>query len=312
MGIGRNSPTLFGIGHVALFRDPDQARTAKAGRRPKALTLEERCLKPLENELEMGKSVKAVVARLRKMKGMEARFDRAFESRGGASARRLGKALAAFVRTLEAPAAPYRRFIDGDQKALSPEALEGLELFKSVGCANCHSGPALSDGLMHVVDPPHGFRIKGRLRSAAKRRTELMRREYESRDPAQLARISIAELAKEADEAASKLPGGGGYDASQLEVQTTTLWDVARTGPYFRDGTVKTLREAVTLHVRELLLVREEAWEVKKTLRDLDRAGKRAPRKMRPGKGRATGIRRLREAEVQSMLEFLKALSPRG
>jgi len=75
---------------------------------------------------------------------------------------------------------------------------------------------------------------------------------------------------------------------------------------------VKTLREAVTLHVRELLLVREEAWEVKKTLRDLDRAGKRAPRKMRPGKGRATGIRRLREAEVQSMLEFLKALSPRG
>lgn len=310
IGIGRNSPTLFGIGHVALFRDPDQARTARPGKRPLTLSLEDRCLKPLENELEMGASIKATVKRLRKIEGMNARFDEVFGGRRGVDRDRLGKALAAFVRTLELPRAPYRRFLDGDQNALDSSQRKGLALFESLGCVNCHGGPGMSDGLMHVVDPPHGFRMRGRQREAAKRRTELMRRDYEKRDPAQLAKLTVRQLAEEAEKMAARLPGGGGYDASQLEVQTATLWDVARTAPYFRDGTIKTLEEAITLHVRELLLVREEQKEVRKTLKQLGRQGKRAPKKMRPSGDPAAHVRKLSPEEVQALCAFLEALSP--
>lgn len=56
IGIGRNSPTLYGLGAITKFRDPRQAQDAKPGRTPRVLTLEERCLAPLENELEMDRA----------------------------------------------------------------------------------------------------------------------------------------------------------------------------------------------------------------------------------------------------------------
>lgn len=312
IGIGRNSPTLFGTGHIDQFRDPDQARVAKPGKRPKVLSLEERCLKPLENELEMGHSVKTAVKALRAMPRMRERFDKAFGGRGGVTRDRLGKALAAFVRTIQPPRAPYRQFLDGDQNALTADERRGLLVFKRAGCDRCHSGPALSDGLMHVVDPPHGFRIRSRQRAAAERRTELLRRDYAKRDPEQLAKLTVMQLAKEAEESAARLPGGGGYDASQLEVQTATLWDVAKTRPYFRDGSIKTLREAVTLHLREMRIVAEQAKEVRKTLKDLEKGGKRAPRSMQPKSSKPVAPPELTAVELDAILAFLRALSTRA
>ena len=50
----------------------------------------------------------------------------------------VAKALAAFMRTLVTPDSPFDRYLQGDQASLSEEAVRGYELFNGKGCAACH------------------------------------------------------------------------------------------------------------------------------------------------------------------------------
>lgn len=56
-------------------------------------------------------------------------------------------ALASFERTLTTPNDPLDRYLRGDEAALSPEALGGMETFQASGCIACHNGPVLSLGI---------------------------------------------------------------------------------------------------------------------------------------------------------------------
>jgi cytochrome c peroxidase len=312
---GRNTPTLFAIGLIARFRDPNQSLTAKPGRAPKTLTLEERCLEPLNNELEMGPGTDEIVAMLRKQPEFGKQFDEAFGDQGGVTKSRLAKALAAFVRTLDAKA-PYAEHLAGNTSALSEPEKRGLEVFNQFGCATCHSGPALSDGMMHVVDPPWGQRMRDRQRTASERRIDLLKKHYaKNKTVSDVEQMSVEAMAKEARLRANSLPGGGGYDPDQIEVQTATLWDVKRTAPYFRDGSVKTLDEAVRVHLNEMKTVRENEARLKKELSALDKVGKRSPIPLRADPkivdAPPAGGRDLSTQELKDLLEFLNSLSPR-
>ena len=66
----------------------------------------------------------------------------------------LGRALAAFERTLVTTNAPFDRYMRGDTTALSPEQVRGMERFQSTGCVNCHDGPMFSDFTTHVLGVP--------------------------------------------------------------------------------------------------------------------------------------------------------------
>jgi cytochrome c peroxidase len=269
----------------------------------------------------MGGGADAIVASLRKEPDMSKRFDEAFGESGGVTKTRLGKALAAFVRTLDGPqsaykSAPYARHLAGEASALSAEQLRGLEVFRKRGCAECHSGAGLSDGLMHVVDPPDGQRMRDRQRTASARHIELLRREYaKKKTVAEVEAMSAEAMAKEAKLRANTLPGGGGYDAEQIEVQTTTLWDVKRTAPYFRDGSIKSLEDAVRTHIREMRVVAEDEAKLKKDLAALDKVGKRSPTALRANPKNAAiaaaGRADLPPEELQDLLAFLDSLSPR-
>lgn len=59
----------------------------------------------------------------------------------------VGKAIASFVRTLTTPNAPFDRYVRGDLTALSERQLAGLKLFELNGCLGCHSGPLLGGTL---------------------------------------------------------------------------------------------------------------------------------------------------------------------
>jgi cytochrome c peroxidase len=98
---GRNTPTLLGIGAIPKFRDPNQAQTAKPGKAPRVLNLEDRCLEPLANELEMGPGIDEAVAALRKEPEIVKSFGETFGDDAGVSKARVGKALAAFVRRID-------------------------------------------------------------------------------------------------------------------------------------------------------------------------------------------------------------------
>lgn len=61
----------------------------------------------------------------------------------------VGAALAAFVGGIDEETR-FDRFVSGDHGALTDEEIHGLHLFRTkAGCANCHFGPALTDGGFH-------------------------------------------------------------------------------------------------------------------------------------------------------------------
>jgi cytochrome c peroxidase len=63
---------------------------------------------------------------------------------------RAAQAIATFERTITSRSNPFDTFLRGDTNALSDAAVRGLHLFRTEArCANCHHGPALTDGRFH-------------------------------------------------------------------------------------------------------------------------------------------------------------------
>ena len=116
------------------------------------------------------------------------------------------QALAAFLRTLRSGNAPWDKFEAGDQAAVSKDAQKGFELFKNNGCTLCHVPPLYTDEMYHNVGV-----------GSDKPEAE--------RDHGQ--------------KVASK------DDKDEGKFKTPSLRDITDTGPFFHDGSVATLAEAV-------------------------------------------------------------------
>ena len=111
----------------------------------RANSLEDQAKGPLTNPIEMGnKNHKQVVERLKKIPGYVKLFKKVFGGKKSLNIDNVAKAIASYERTLVTPNSPYDRFMKGDKKALGVNAQKGMELFGSIGCASCHSGPNFS------------------------------------------------------------------------------------------------------------------------------------------------------------------------
>lgn len=124
----RNTPTVMNSsGRTSMFWD---------GR---AETLEDQAIFPIENPLEMDLPVGEALRRLNGDPHYAAAFQAAYG--GPATARSLGRALAAYQKTLDTTDTPYDRYAHGDDTAISDSAKRGRLLFiGKAKCAECHSG----------------------------------------------------------------------------------------------------------------------------------------------------------------------------
>lgn len=169
----------------------------------RAATLEDQALGPIQNPIEMAMTLDAVVAKLNKIDGYKSQFQKVFGTDVNSAG--IGKAIAAYERTVLSGNAPYDKFKAGEPHALSKKAADGMKLFfGKARCSACHTGPSFSDNGYH--------------------------------------NIGIGMTAKEPDvgrEAISKLAGDRGA------FKTPTLREIAKTGPYMHDGSLKTLEEVV-------------------------------------------------------------------
>ena len=68
----------------------------------------------------------------------------------------VGKAIAAYERTLRVKPNRLDRYIGGDMTALTRTEKNGLLVYFVVGCAQCHYGPRLTDDAFHVTRFPTG------------------------------------------------------------------------------------------------------------------------------------------------------------
>lgn len=232
---GRSAPTVWNAAfHSVQFWD---------GR---AASLEEQAKGPLINPVEMGmENHDAVVARLKMIPGYLVEFEKVF-GKTSLNIENVAKAIATYERTLLTTDSPFDRSMQGDPKALSLGAKRGMELVQKVGCLACHSGPNFSGP---TLPQGQGFYQKFPLIPGS---------EYEAK----------YELKKDL----------GRFEVTKQD-QDKNLWrvptwrNVALTAPYFHNGSVKTLDEAVRVMAKTQL-------------------GKK-----------------LEEAEIQDIVEFLNSLT---
>lgn len=134
----RNAQSLFTVGYKSQFFWDGRSSS-----------LEDQALEPLTDSREMANH--DVTGLLERLNAAD-RYREAFAAITGHAAVGLDDvtaALAAFQRTLERPTR-FDRFLQGDAKAFTDTQIWGLHLFRTkAGCANCHSGPTLSDGAFH-------------------------------------------------------------------------------------------------------------------------------------------------------------------
>lgn len=146
MAWAENEPTSTGIDKQVGGRNaPTVINAAYATRQfwdGRAATLEEQATGPVENPIEMGHSMTAVVEHFSKIPGYQERFRKVFGT--GVTKEGFAKAVAAFERTVLSGDSPYDRFQAGDQQALNDAQKRGLKLFTEAGCDDCHKPPVFS------------------------------------------------------------------------------------------------------------------------------------------------------------------------
>jgi cytochrome c peroxidase len=152
----------------------------------------------------------AWIAQIESIGGYRTMFRHAFPGQASPiTPLNLSMAIGAYERTLVTPA-PFDAYLDGDASALAPQARKGLETFIKSGCVTCHSGAGVG-GAMYQKFGLH--------------------MEYWK-----------ATGSKEIDK--------GRFDVTKNEAdlhvfKVPSLRNVAMTAPYFHDGSVATLSDAV-------------------------------------------------------------------
>lgn len=213
---GRNAPTVWNAAFMtAQFWD---------GR---AATLEDQAKGPILNAIEMTMpDEQAVIDRLSSIPGYKEQFAKVFGGPNPLTYDNLAKAIAAYERTLITPNSPFDRYIKGDKQALSAAAQRGMKEVEAVGCTGCHNGvnfagPALPMG--------QGFYQKFPT--------------FTDNDYVKKYKL---------DEDAGRFTVTKN-DADQHMFRVPTWRNVALTAPYFHNGTVKTLDEAVRVMAKTQL-----------------------------------------------------------
>lgn len=202
----RSSPTVWNSAfHTTQFWD---------GR---VKSLEEQAVGPITNPVEMGMpDFPTVVERLQKIPGYVTMFDKVF-GKNSITKDNIGKAIASFERTLVTPDSPFDKYMHGNKSALSASEKRGMKLVQDVGCTVCHSGANFSGENKMGEGNFQKFPV------------------YADNDYVKKYKLMddtgrFAETKKEDDKHIWRVP---------------TWRNIALTAPYFHNGAVKTLDEAV-------------------------------------------------------------------
>ena len=173
----------------------------------RASDLQEQAAGPIANPGEMAQPHDAALEILASIPGYVSSFSAVFGD-PSITLDRVTDVIAEFERTLVTPNSRFDQWLGGDSAALTSDELEGYQLFKTNGCVACHNGPAVGAAL---------FQKMGLVKN------------YATDNPAQ-GRYAIT--GKESDRMVFKVP---------------TLRNIELTYPYFHDGSVSTLEEAVQI-----------------------------------------------------------------
>ena len=173
----------------------------------RAKGLKEQAGGPIANPGEMAFTHKLAVDVLRSIPQYRGRFKQVFGA-DEISIDMVTDAIAAFEETLVTPDSRFDMWLKGDKNAISQNELEGYKLFKESGCASCHHGTAVGGTSFQKMGVLTPYKTANKVEG---------RKEV---------------TGKETDRFVFKVP---------------TLRNIELTYPYFHDGEVESLEEAVDI-----------------------------------------------------------------
>lgn len=173
-------------------------------------TLEEQVSGPILNPVEMNSSWPLVLEKLQRDSDYRQLFSNIYPE--GITQNSVENAIATFERSLITPNSPFDRFLRGETEALTLDQKDGYQLFRSLGCISCHQGINIGGNLLQKIGLFSGY-----VNSNSTANIDLGRFDITGR---------------EEDKFVFKVP---------------SLRNVAKTAPYFHDGSVATLEEAIRL-----------------------------------------------------------------
>ncbi len=175
-------------------------------------SLEEQIDSPIENPLEMASSWNQIITKLEDDDYYKEAFSELYAK--GITIDNIKNAIATFERSLVTPDSLFDRFLRGDDNAISNKAKAGFELFTNYGCISCHQGMNIGGNMFEKIG--------------------VMVPYYNESE----------EILENEDYGRFHLTG---VEEHQYEFRVPSLRNVARTAPYFHDGRVATLDEAVKI-----------------------------------------------------------------
>ena len=183
----------------------------------RALTLADQAAGPPLNPVEMGsKSFDEISDRLAADADFTQRFLAVYPE--GYSAATITDAIAEYEKTLITPNSPFDLYLKGDKGAMTADQIEGYALFKEYNCATCHAGVNMG-GL--------SYELMGQRADYFKDREVNVQSGLTDADNGRWAQTKI--------------------ERDRYRFKTPTLRNVALTWPYYHDGSVATLEEAIQM-----------------------------------------------------------------
>ena len=170
---------------------------------------------PIHNPLEMGSTWDEVVGKLAADQATVSEFESVYPGEP-LTGELIADAIAAYEAQLISTDSPFDRFLLGDENAISSAAKEGLHTFVDLGCVACHQGKNLGSNM---------YQQFGVIGSYFEDRGNLSEADY--------GRFNIT--GREEDKYYFKVP---------------SLRNIVETAPYFHDGSVDELSEAVRIMAR--------------------------------------------------------------
>src|SRR5215472_904814 len=178
-------------------------------------SLEDQAEQALKSPITSGLEERDVVDRLGHIGGYASLFEAAFQKdQHPITVKTMAVAIAAYERTLVTPSR-FDAYLAGDVAALSPAARAGLQTFIKTGCAACHSGVGIGGGMYQKFGILEDYWTATGSQTIDKGRADV------TKDPADL-----------------------------YVFRVPSLRNVAMTAPYFHDGSVARLPDAVRVMAR--------------------------------------------------------------
>ena len=213
----RSAPTLWNVAFQTIYFWDGRAHS-----------LEEAIGGELFNSTVMAMPTKAtLVGRFYGIEGYRRQFAEIFGDRGAVSLKHITAVLATYIRTLVTPNGPFDRYLRGDEQAIPDTAKEGFKAYIETGCASCHFWVNLAGPV-----PGLAFRMgEGFYELFPNFRGSPYDEQYHLLED--LGRFLVT-----------------GEPSDRHMWRVPSLRNVADTAPYFHNGSVATLEEAVRVMAR--------------------------------------------------------------